>query len=180
RDGGKPDHRHFLDREQALEPGRGHCPPADAGKHRAGMLPGDRLHQGGAEAIAGFLGCDEKDREPPGPRRLARIGAGHCRCGSGMPTTKILPRSAVAATASGSAMMVAPPTTARPARPARMKPDTVCGPNRGRSKRRSCPGFGALTRTPVPTGYRMRPSLLSSAMRESMASVPSAASTATT
>ena len=77
-------------------------------------------------------------------------------------------------------MMVLPAATARPASPARATFSMVRGPIEGRSKRRSWPGFGALTRTPTPGGEVTRPCRRSSAMRASISSVPSAASTAST
>ena len=46
--------------------------------------------------------------------------------------------------------MAPPAATASPDSPASMMPSTVRGPIEGRSKRRSWPGFGALTSTPVP------------------------------
>ncbi len=52
--------------------------------------------------------------------------------------------------------MVPPATTASPASPAAITPSMVRGPIDGRSKRRSWPGFGALTSTPVPAGERTR------------------------
>ena len=47
-------------------------------------------------------------------------------------------------------MIVLPATTAIPANPARAAPSTVRGPIEGKSTRRSCPRFAALTNTPCP------------------------------
>ena len=63
------------------------------------------------------------------------------------------PRSTVA----GSATIALPAATASPASPARATSSIVRGPIAGRSKRRSWPGFGALTRTPTPGGVARGP-----------------------
>jgi hypothetical protein len=82
-----------------------------------------------------------------------------------MPATKIFSRSASAMTSAASAMMVEPAATATPASLARAAPSMVRGPIEGRSKRRSWPGFGALTRTPTPGGVVTRPWRRRSAIR---------------
>ncbi len=67
-----------------------------------------------------------------------------------------------------------------PARPAAAALFTVSGPMVGRSTRSSCPGLGALTKTPERPPRPALPAARNSAQRASMASVPSAASTART
>ena len=107
-----------------------------------------RLRQSRAQRVAGFLRRDDEDRKRP--RRQALRHGHHRPAPSRTPTMKIPARSAAAITASASAIMVEPAATARPARPARATFSIVRGPIEGRSKRRSWPGFGALTKTPVP------------------------------
>jgi len=125
-----------------------------------------------AERIAGlFRGDDEKAKW-----RLRLIG--HRGAPSLTPTMKTFARSAAAVTSAASAMMVEPAATATPASPARAAPSLVRGPIEGRSKRRSWPGFGALTRTPTPPCVvtllcRRRP-----AIRARLLLVPYASSTA--
>src|SRR5262249_47987258 len=75
----------------------------------------------------------------------------------GTPMTKISARLADSISRSGSATIVLPATTAMPASPARTAPSTVCGPIDGKSNRRSCAGFGAFTKAPVPNRARRRP-----------------------
>ena len=96
------------------------------------------------------------------------------------PTRKSPCRLAAAMVAARSAIKTRPAATAMPARPAAAAFFTVSGPIVGRSTRSSCPGFGALTRTPLLARCSILPISRSSAQRASMASVPSAASTAST
>ncbi len=65
------------------------------------------------------------------------------------PTRKSPCRLAAAMVAARSAINTRPAATAMPARPAAAALFTVSGPMVGRSTRSSCPGFGALTRTPA-------------------------------
>src|SRR5262245_6751298 len=140
---------------------------ADSGKPNApiGALP-HCLHEGSTQPITGFFADDQKNVRS------------HSTVSDGTPMTKIAFRSASWTSRAGSATIVLPASTAMPARPARTTPSTVCGPIEGRSNRRSCAGFGAFTRIPLPDLARRRPFARISATRESMASVPSAASTA--
>ena len=84
------------------------------------------------QRVAGFLPCNEVDRQRTRPRRAV-----HADFSSGTPTKKIFAKSAAAVSRAGSATIVAPAVTASPARPARATFSTVCGPMAGRSKRRS-------------------------------------------
>src|ERR1700722_4864581 len=168
--------RKRVDGEWTDDAGGRHGASANAVERRRAAVP--RLqgtNQCGAERIAGFLRGDDIERERPGFRLLP-----HRAGSSPTPATKTFSRSAIAMTSAASAMMVEPAATATPASPARAAPSIVRGPIEGRSKRRSWPGFGALTRTPTPGGVGTRPCRRSSAIRASILSVPSAASTART
>src|SRR5262249_33227981 len=129
----------------------------------------NRARQGGAERVAGLLGSHDRDRE-----RLA--GAFRRRShylfavalGSRTPITKIFSRSADSIVSCACAIIVLPAVTASPARLASAASAIVRGPIEGRSKRRSCPGFGALTKTPAPAGAVTRPSRRNSTIRASM------------
>ena len=132
RNGAEPENRQLLDGKRALDAGRGHGPPANAGQRQRAAIPGaERANQCCAQRIAGFLRGDQIDRKRPRQR------PGHRAVTSGTPMTKIFSRSAAAATAAGSAMMVLPAVTATPASPARTAFAIVRGPIVGRSKRRS-------------------------------------------
>src|SRR5580693_4682789 len=166
--------RKLVDGERTGDAGSRHGAAADpVERQRAAVTRFERTNQCGAERIAGFFRGDDIKR-----KRLAlRLGP-HCAASWPTPATKIFSRSAAAITSAASAMMVEPAATATPASPARAAPSMVRGPIEGRSKRRSWPGFGALSRTPTPGGVVTRPWLRSSAIRASILSVPSAASTA--
>src|SRR5262245_878844 len=163
----KADDRKIPERKKARHARSGQVSTADSGKLNApiGALP-DRVHERGTQSITGFFPGDQKNMRT------------HGSVPDGTPTAKIALRSASSMSRAGSATMVLPASTAMPASPARTAPSTVCGPIDGRSNRRSCAGFGAFTRMPVPDRARRRPFARISATRESMASVPSAASTA--
>src|SRR5712691_8735342 len=176
-----PDGHQVPDRKKTCQARFTHARPADtAERHRALLDLRQRVHQTSAEEIARGLAGDQKHSELS---RLAGTSSSiHNRSPdkAGTPTTNSRARSAACATRSGSAMIVPPATAATPARPARATPSIVCGPIEGRSNRRSCPCFGALTRTPTLSRRLIRPCRRSTAMRSSMLSVPSAASTAKT
>ena len=60
----KPMIDEVVDRERADDPGRGHRPPADAGEREPSPAPRDeRARQRRAERVAGFFGGDEIDRQ---------------------------------------------------------------------------------------------------------------------
>src|SRR6185437_5974753 len=168
--------RDVIDRERAGDSGRRHGPAADTGKLKpAALTLHERKRQRRAEGVARLLGRDQIKRERP----LLRAGAGHARA-SGTPMRKRPAPSAAATVSAASAMIVLPAATAIPARPACAALRTVAGPIAGKSKRRSWPGLGALTRTPTRSGAVTRPSRRRSERRTSRLSVPSAASTAST
>ena len=73
-----------------------------------------------------------------------------------------------------------PRRSPRPSSCALIAPSIVFGPTAGMSSLRSCPRLGAFTRTPARPERRSRPLARISATRASMASVPSAASIAST
>ena len=128
-------------------PSRRHLVAADAAElDRLAVRRLQRAHQRGAEAVAGFLGRDEKDLHADAHRRLGKTDDENAWPGRRFSTTLC-----------GSATIVPPASTASPARPAAITPSIVRGPIDGRSKRRSWPGFGALTSTPTPCGARIRP-----------------------
>src|SRR5205823_15092181 len=122
-----------------------------------------RARQGRAQSIPGLFCSDDENRK--GLRGGLRFGShfgshfggshfgshsgshsgSHAAIPSRTPTTKICSLSAVAIACSGSAIIVLPAVTARPASPALATSSIVRGPIEGRSKRRSCPGFGAFT-----------------------------------
>src|SRR5580704_12710632 len=168
--------RKLVDGEWADNAGSRHGTSADAVERQCTAVARfERTSQCSAERIAGFFGSDDIKRKRSGLRL-----APHRAASSPTPATKIFSRSAAAMTSAASAMMVLPAATAMPASPARATPSMVRGPIEGRSKRRSWPGFGALIRTPTPGGVDTRPSRRRSAIRASILSVPSAASTART
>src|SRR4029077_14296464 len=163
--------REFIHGEKTGEAARCHVTPADAAKGDIGPQGTHRIHQRAAEHIAGLFRRHEKELV----RKCHYVDRSAL-----MPTTKILALSAAVASAAGWATIEPPATTAIPASPARAVSSTVRGPMAGRSKRRSCCGFGALTRTPVPDGAAMRPAPRGWALGPGCAWVPSAASTAST
>src|SRR5262249_1159113 len=128
----------------------------------------DCRDQGCAEPVARFLACNQKNVRA------------HLSGPDDTPRTKISARSAALTNCSASATMVLPATTAMPARPAAIAPSTVLGPIDGKSNRRSCAGLGALTKVGGRGAAGTRPFVRISATRASIASVPSAASTANT
>ena len=128
------------------------CPPTPSKRERLPGALAQRLHQRGAEPVARLFGRDQEDLRDVASLRVG--GRGHAPAPAGvMPTTNTPRASASCATRCGSATIAAPATAARPARPARATASTVSGPMVGRSKRRSCCGFGALTSTPAPAGH---------------------------
>src|SRR5580704_17660652 len=168
--------RKLVDGEWTDDASRRHGASADPVERQCAAVPRfERTNQRRAERIAGFFGGDDINRDRSGLRLVS-----HRAASSPTPATKMLSPSAAAITSPASAMMVEPAATATPASPARATPSMVRGPIDGRSKRRSWPGFGALTRTPVPGGVVTRPWRRRSAIRASIWSVPSAASTAST
>ena len=78
------------------------------------------------------------------------------------------------------AMSTWPAATAAPLSCALTAPSIVFGPIAGMSSLRSCPRLGAFTSTPAGPAKRSRPLARISATRASIASVPSAASIAST
>ena len=121
-------------------------PPTPASVSRLGFVRTECARQRGTQRIAQFFCGDKVDRARPRRRDLR-----HGEATSLTPTRKILARSAAAITSIGVAIRVLPAVTATPARPARATFSMVCGPMAGRSKRRSCPGLGDFTSTPVPS-----------------------------
>src|SRR5262249_56811794 len=110
----------------------------------------ERLHEAGAEAVAGFLA-----RHHENPKRPRRHGGIHdAGPPSRTPATKILALSASAITPAGSAIMTPPATTATPARPAAATSWTVGDRMVARSKRPSGLALGAFTRNPAPARDR--------------------------
>src|SRR5271170_2130734 len=122
------DNGEIVDRKRTSDPGRRHGAAADAREVERGAAGHERPRQRGPERVAGFLRRNEMDRQRP-------RHAVHADFSSGTPTKKMFARSAAAVSRSGSATIVAPAVTARPARPARATFSTVCGPMAGRSKR---------------------------------------------
>src|ERR1700733_12319735 len=170
-----PDNGKVVCRKRTNDALSSHGAPTDSSEHqRAARIAAQCANKRGTERVVGFLGGDQIDRE------RSRLCTVHARASSDTPTKKILARSAAALILSGSATIALPAATASPPNPARATFSIVRGPIAGRSKRRSCPGLGALTRTPTPTGLVNRPSPRSCATRKSILSVPSDASTATT
>src|SRR5665213_805663 len=160
RDGEDADDGEVAEWKQTWHALRRHLRAADAGKPNAAA--GRTLERGDqrrAKPVAGFLACCYEYMQR---RRVHGAEAG------ATPTTKMPARSAARTSFSGSAKILSPAATAIPSRPARATPSTVCGPIDGRSKRRSCPGFGAFTRTPLPAAARNRPLARKSAIRASI------------
>src|SRR3974390_2184366 len=148
-DGGKADDGKIAKRKQTRYALRGHLGSADAGKSHLWIPASEGADQRSTQAIPRIFASHQKKMRPR--------SAAHCSLPAGKPITKKPAKSVVVTTPSGSAIIVEPATTAMPARRARATPSMVFGPIEGRSKRRSCPGFGAFTITPLPAGARTRP-----------------------
>src|ERR1700761_7076340 len=139
---GEADDRQLLDRKQRTQPFARHGAAADTVElHGIAETLAQHLHQAGTEPVAGFLG---RDQEYPAPETRAWAHRAH----AGTPVTNRPAASAAAITPWGSTTWVAPAVTATPARPAARTPSIVFAPMVGRSKRKSCPLFGAFTSTP--------------------------------
>src|SRR5439155_27269397 len=173
-DGGKSDNREYLARKQRLQAFARHRATTDAFEpNPVAKALAQHFHQIGTEAIAGLFRRDQK--YPP-----LHPGGGARRRHAGKPWMNKSALSAASIMACESAAIVWPAITAMPASPARAAPSMVLAPTAGRSKRKSCPLFGAFTSTPRPDLARMRPASRSRATRASSPSVPSISSTATT
>src|SRR5215470_12070291 len=175
-DAPETDRDQIVCRIKAREAGCAHTRPTDAAE-RDGALGGKRAHETGAEIVGGALARDHEDVECA---TLPVHGLPRAASSAGTPTTKSPALSAVRTICSRSAVTALCASTAMPARPAAAAASTVRAPTDGRSKRRSWVGFGALMRTPIFDGSASVPSLRNCAMRASIRSVPSAASTAIT
>ena len=151
RDGGNADDRQIVDAETGWQALRRHgVPPTPAKTTR----PAARR----ASARISAAPSRSPDSSAATRKTCGRDAAGSSRLsGRQCRRRKSWRLSAAARPAAGSAMIVAPATTATPASPARAAAFDRRGPIAGRSKRRSCAGFGALTSTPTPAGARMRP-----------------------
>src|SRR5665648_253416 len=131
-----------------------------------------------------YTGATEREYVPVESRQGRQTGADQVprtyssASSQRSPIRKSLFAFAAAMGAARSAISTRPAAMATPSRPAAAACRMVSGPIVGISMRSSCPGFGALTR--MPRRPRARPAFRSSAQRSSMASVPSAASTAST
>ena len=173
---GKSHDRQFLDRKQRHQALARHGQPADALEPHgiAEPLP-QHLHQAGAEPVAGFLRRDQKYLSRA-PSRLASAAI----TPANLPRTGPLCRRLRSSSAARRQCVL--PAIDGDAGQLRRRGafDGPRGPSVGRSKRRSCPLFGAFTSTPRPGLARMRPSARSRATRASNPSVPSMSSTPST
>ena len=157
-------------RKQRGQAFRRHVVAADAAKFDRRAVPRlQRLHQRGAEPVAGFLASRPERPSCACAARLRRT-----------PTTNMPARSAFCDEllrlrddgAAGDHRNAGKTGARHPLDGAR--------PDRGQIETPILPGFGAFTSTPMPAGMRMRPLRRNSATRASIWSVPSAASSAST
>ena len=135
--------RQLLDRKQRRQSFARHRLAADAFEADGiAETLAQHLHQVGAEPVAGFLGRDQENPSPDIRRLRARAITPAARSRKGRRRRR--PRSRPAARRQWCCRR----RSAMPASCAAAAPSTVLGPIVGRSKRRSCPLFGAFTSTP--------------------------------
>src|ERR1700729_985959 len=160
-----------ADGKKAFEALGLHRLAADAGEGNvARPRVAERSHELAAELVARMLTGDESDAQWVHP-----AGGGYEN-----PATNRPAASALRAQSARSSTSTRPAAIATPRNCALTAPSIVFGPTAGMSSLRSCPRLGAFTRTPARPARRSRPLARISATRASMASVPSAASIAST
>src|ERR1700722_12167289 len=160
-----------ADRKQAFEALGLHSLATDAGEDDvARPCFAERPHELEAELVARVFAGDESHAQWVHP-----AGSGYAN-----PATNRPAAAALRAQSARSSTSTRPAAIATPRSCALTAPSIVFGPTAGMSSLRSCPRLGAFTRTPARPARRSRPSARISATRASMASVPSAASIAST